>query len=87
MAKGATVRKLSLAVADIDREHYQTYELTLAQHPSETDQRLMLRILAFAMFAHEDLSFGRGVSTDDEPDLWQKAVSYTHLTLPTTPYV
>src|SRR5690606_34238697 len=49
--------------------------LTLAQHPSETDQRLMVRLLAFALFAEERLEFGRGLSTDDEPDLWRKSLT------------
>ncbi|HCD56229.1 MAG TPA: hypothetical protein DEQ90_12470, partial [Halieaceae bacterium] len=48
------------------------FPLTLARHPSETEERMMLRVLAFALHANEQLSFGRGISTDDEPDLWQK---------------
>ena len=54
----------------MDRHYYGEHALTLARHPSETDERMMLRVLAFARHAHEDLAFGRGVSTDDEPDLW-----------------
>jgi uncharacterized protein YaeQ len=46
--------------------------LTLAQHPSETDLRVMVRLLAFVLFADERLEFGKGLSTEDEPDLWQK---------------
>ncbi len=59
----------------MDRHYYATHALTLAQHPSENDARLMVRVLAFAMFADDRLSFGRGVSTDDEPDLWRRAVT------------
>lgn len=72
MAPKSTVYKARLQVSDMDRHHYATHELVLAQHPSETDERLMVRLLTFAMFAHERLEFGRGLSTDDEPDLWRK---------------
>ena len=51
---------------------YKRQGLTIARHPSETDERMMVRILAFVLHAHEALSFGKGLSTDDEPDLWQK---------------
>ena len=72
MALKATVYKAELQLSDMDRHHYATHALTLAKHPSETDERLMLRVLAFALFASETLEFGRGLSTQDEPDLWQK---------------
>lgn len=72
MALKATVYKAALTVSDIDRGYYADHELTLARHPSETEARLMLRLLAFAMHASEHLEFGRGVSTDDEPDLWER---------------
>lgn len=72
MASNATIFKAVLHIADMDRHYYQDHALTLARHPSETDERMMVRLLAFARHAHEALSFGRGLSTDDEPDLWQK---------------
>jgi uncharacterized protein YaeQ len=72
MALKATVYKAELAVSDVDRHYYATHPLTLARHPSETDERLMIRLLAFALFADDALIFGRGLSTQDEPDLWQK---------------
>lgn len=75
MALGATVYKVQLQVADMDRHHYQDYTLTLAQHPSETLLRLMARLAVFALNADEQLSFTKGLSTDDEPDLWQKSLS------------
>ena len=75
MALKATVHKAELQVSDMDRHHYGTHALTLAQHPSETDERLMVRLLAFALFADERLEFGRGLSTDDEPDLWRKSLN------------
>lgn len=71
MALKATVYKAELQVADIDRGYYADHTLTLARHPSETEDRLMVRLLAFAMHAGDTLEFGRGLSTDDEPDLWQ----------------
>jgi uncharacterized protein YaeQ len=72
MALGAKVHKATLQVSDMDRHHYGNHALVLAQHPSETDERVMLRLLAFALYADERLEFGRGLSTDDEPDLWRK---------------
>ena len=72
MALKATVVKAELQISDLDRHHYATYPLTLAQHPSETDERLMVRLIAFALFASERLEFGKGLSTDDEPDLWRR---------------
>jgi len=72
MALGSTIYKVELSVADIGRSYYADHVLALARHPSETEERLMVRLLAFALHAHADLRFGRGISTDDEPDLWQK---------------
>ena len=72
MALKATIFKANLQVSDLDRNHYQEYPLTLARHPSETDERMMVRLLAFALFANETLVFGKGLSDQDEPDLWQK---------------
>lgn len=72
MAPKSTVYKAQLQVSDMDRHYYAGHDLVLAQHPSETDERLMLRLLAFALFADERLEFGRGLSTEDEPDLWRK---------------
>lgn len=70
MALKATIFKVDLALADMDRNHYADYALTLARHPSENDQRMMVRLLAFMRYADEQLSFGKGMATDDEPDLW-----------------
>jgi uncharacterized protein YaeQ len=70
MALKAEIYKAELEVVDMDRNHFQTYRLTLACHPSETIERMMLRLLAFALNAGEGLAFGKGVSDSDEPDLW-----------------
>lgn len=72
MALKATIFKAELQIADMDRHYYADHALTIARHPSETDERMMVRLLAFALHAHEALSFGRGLSTEDEPDLWHK---------------
>lgn len=72
MALKATVFKAALQVADMDRSHYGEHALTIARHPSETDERMMVRVLAFALHADEQLQFGGGVSTEDEPALWRK---------------
>ena len=75
MALSSTIFRCALQVSDLDRGHYQTHNLTLARHPSETDERMMVRLLAFALNADEHLGFTRGLSQDDEPDLWQHALS------------
>ncbi|MDH5245337.1 MAG: YaeQ family protein [Betaproteobacteria bacterium] len=72
MALKATIFKATLQIADMDRGYYADHALTIARHPSETDERMMLRVLAFALHAGPGLAFGRGLSTDDEPDLWQR---------------
>ncbi len=69
MAIKATIFKAELQVSDMDRGHFANHSLTLARHPSETDERMMVRLLAFALDADEALEFGRGLSTEDEPDL------------------
>ena len=72
MALKSTVYKADLQIADMDRNYYQSHTLTIAQHPSETDERMMVRVLAFALYASDTLAFGKGLSAEDEPDLWQK---------------
>lgn len=72
MALKSTIFKAELSVADVERGYYGDHALTLACHPSETEERLMVRLLAFALHASDTLEFGRGLSTDDEPDLWQR---------------
>jgi uncharacterized protein YaeQ len=72
MAKGSTIHKCELQVSDLDRGHYASYSLTLARHPSETDERMMMRLLAFALNASERLTFGKGLSDPDDPDLIER---------------
>lgn len=72
MALKSTIFKAELQLADLDRNYYQTHTLTIARHPSETDERMMVRVLAFALFADPALAFGKGLSAEDEPDLWRK---------------
>ncbi|MBP6654331.1 MAG: YaeQ family protein [Propionivibrio sp.] len=72
MALKATIFKVDLSIADMDRNVYEDFSLTLARHPSENDARMMVRLLAFMLFANEYLEFGKGLSTDEEPDLWLK---------------
>ena len=72
MAIKATIFKVNLQIADMERHYYQDHTLTLARHPSETDERMMVRLLAFALHAHEYLEFGQGMTADDEADLWLK---------------
>jgi uncharacterized protein YaeQ len=73
MALGATVYKATLEISDLDRGYYEHHVLTVARHPSETEERLMLRVLAFCRFAGERLQFGDGLSEEGEPALWEIA--------------
>ncbi|MGC1548594.1 MAG: YaeQ family protein [Rhodanobacter sp.] len=73
MALNATIYKVELQISDMDRHYYATHALTLARHPSETEERLMVRLLAFALYADDRLEFGKGLSDEDEPALWRKA--------------
>jgi len=72
MAIKATIFKVNLKIADMERHYYQDHALILARHPSETDERMMVRLLVFALHAHQYLEFGQGMTADDEADLWQK---------------
>ena len=72
MALKSTIYKIDLNIADIDRQYYAQHNLTLAKHPSETDERVMVRIIAFTLYANSSLIFSKGLSDDEEPDLWQK---------------
>ena len=76
MALKSTIYKATLQIADMDRQLYADHALTLALHPSETEERLLVRLLAFALNVPRDtdrgaLQFARGLSDGDEPDLWQ----------------
>ena len=82
MALKSTIYKANVQIADIDRGLYADHALTLALHPSETEERLMMRVLAFALHVPADdhdgaLAFGRGLSDTDEPDLWRHALDGT----------
>ncbi|TPV54323.1 YaeQ family protein [Aestuariibacter sp. GS-14] len=75
MALKATIFKADISISDMDRNYYQSHNLTIARHPSENDERMMLRIIAFIANAHERLQFTKGLSDDEVPDLWQKSYS------------
>ncbi|EKM0377864.1 YaeQ family protein [Cronobacter turicensis] len=70
MALKATIYKAAVNVADLDRQQFLDINLTLARHPSETQERMMLRLLAWMMYADERLQFTRGLCADDEPEIW-----------------
>jgi len=68
----STVFKVDLQITDLDRDYYHSHFLTVARHPSETNERMLMRIIAFALHASDDLVFTKGISSDDEPDIWEK---------------
>lgn len=72
MALKSTIYKIDLNIADMDRQYYAQHSLTLAKHPSETDERVMVRVIGFTLYASDTLTFGKGLSDEEEPDLWQK---------------
>jgi uncharacterized protein YaeQ len=65
-----TIFKLHVSVSDVDRNYYDSLSLTVAQHPSETRERMMARVLAYCINAQDRLTFSRGLSATDEPDIW-----------------
>ena len=74
MALGATIYKATVDISDIDRGYYGTHLCTLARHPSETEERLAIRLLTFCLYVGETdmkLEFGKGLSTEGEPALWE----------------
>lgn len=75
MALKSTIYKADCQIADMDRGYYHDHHLTLALHPSETEERMMVRLLAYIIHADENLHFTKGLSSDDEPDLWQKSLT------------
>ena len=72
MALRATIHKVELHISDADRNYYASHSLTLAKHPSETDERMMARVIAFSLQAQDNLFFSKGLSDTDEPDIWVK---------------
>lgn len=71
MALKSTIFKATVQLSDLDRHYYAEHALTIARHPSETDERMMVRLVAFILNADERLEFGKGLSSDEEPDLWR----------------
>src|SRR5688572_12205145 len=72
MAQTATMRRFDIALANADRGVYEALELRVAQHPSETERYLVARVVARALEHGEGVDFGRGISNEDEPALWQR---------------
>lgn len=75
MALKATIYKAELQIADLDRHVYGDHALTLARHPSETDERLMARVLAYALYAQDGIAFTRGLFDVDEPEVWVRTLA------------
>jgi len=74
MASNSKICKLKISLSDIDRNHYDSLNLTVAQHPSETTERMMVRVLAYCINAQEGLEFTKGLSAVDEPDIWARSL-------------
>jgi len=75
MAIKSTIFKAETQITNLDSHYYADHQLTIAQHPSENDERMMVRLFAFILYASESLQLCKGISTEDEPDLWQKSLS------------
>jgi uncharacterized protein YaeQ len=78
MALKPTIYKFNIALADLNHQHYPTLNLTIGQHPSETTERMLVRLLAFCIHSYNDtdelMSFTKGLSATDEPDIWHKSL-------------
>lgn len=74
MAIKPTIYKFRISLSDLNRDYYDTLNLTLAQHPSETIERMMVRVLSYCINAEETLTFTKGLSETDEPDLWLRSM-------------
>jgi len=74
MALKPTIYKAKIALSDVNRNYYETLNLTIAQHPSETLERMMVRVLAYCINAEESLVFTKGISSPEEPDLWVRSM-------------
>ncbi len=74
MALSSTIYKFTIALSDLDRHYYDTLNLTVAQHPSESLERVMARVLAYCLHAEEFLAFTKGLSTPETPDIWAKSL-------------
>ena len=72
MALPSTIYRASVQLSDLDRQVYEQLQTTIAKHPSETEERLIARLLAYALCYEEELCFTKGVGSGDEPDLWSK---------------
>ena len=72
MAQPSTIYRAGIQLSDIDRGLYESLQITVARHPSETEERLLARILAYALYYEPELTFTKGVGAGDEPDLWSK---------------
>ena len=75
MALKATIYKADLQIADMDRHVYGDHALTIARHPSETDERMMARVLAYALYAQDGIAFTKGLFDVDEPEVWVKSLT------------
>jgi uncharacterized protein YaeQ len=77
MALKATIYKADLQIADMDRHYYADHALTIARHPSEADERMMVRVLMYALYAQEGIAFTKGLFDVDEPEVWVKDLTGT----------
>ena len=74
MAIKPTIYKLQIAISDFNRDHYESVNLTVALHPSETVERMMVRIVAYCLNAQDNIAFTKGLSNVEEPDIWVKTL-------------
>jgi uncharacterized protein YaeQ len=89
MALNSSIYKINVSLSNLNTHYYDDFKLTVAKHPSENESRMMYRLLSFLYCAHEDLEFCKGLSSTDEPELWQKGhsgeiIQWIELGLPTS---
>lgn len=79
MALKPTIFKFDIAISDLDRSFFDSVNLTVAQHPSESIERMMARVLAYCLNAEEHLMFTKGLSSADEPDIEMRSLDNQHM--------
>ena len=80
MALKPTISKFRISLSDLNRDYYDTLNLTIAQHPSETMERMLIRFLAYCLNTQERLAFSKGLSSPEEPDIWARSLDGKILT-------
>lgn len=70
MAMNSTIYRVAYSINQMDKSYFETFDLRVARHPSENEDRMMARLVAFGLWAEEGLTFTKGLCSDKEPEIW-----------------